>query len=153
MTLLYLSYWQTWFILSLVFFALEMAMPAALFLWPALASALVGCINLVYPLDGQINTLLASVISLVFAWFIRAHYLNRRVSDQPQLNHKLQQLLGQYGQTETGVDQHSGQVKLGDVYWSARCQTPARIAAGQQVKVVALQGTLLIVEPTESVLD
>ncbi len=51
--------------------------------------------------------------------------------------------------TETIDALDSGRVKVGDVTWSARCESAEVISAGTQVKILKIQGAKVLVEPVK----
>lgn len=149
----YLSLWQSWLAISMLLFAVEILSPTALFLWPALSALGLVVLNALQPLPWFWNLPLFSLSAVLLAYYLRGPYLNRGQSDEPLLNRKSAQLLGQLGQAETLIDGAGGRLKLGDGYWSARSLTGSAIAAGQQVRIIRVEGTLLIVDLAESVLS
>ena len=57
-----------------------------------------------------------------------------------------EELIGEMGVAEVGVDP-DGVVRVSDALWRARTNRATPIAAGDAVRVVAVEGVLLEVEP------
>ena len=78
----------------------------------------------------------------------RKVYANRPVaSSVPNLNDRSAQLVGRSVSVVEAVDHHGGRVRLGDSEWSAR-GGPAE--PGSRVRVTAVEGNCLLVEPERS---
>ena len=91
----------------------------------------------------SVNPLLASAVSLFtigYIWF--AVEKSIAVSKVPP-HHNLEALIGQTGEAKTAINQH-GSAQVAGELWSASSNT--QINAGEQVKVIARKGFILVVE-------
>lgn len=75
--------------------------------------------------------------------FVWAHPSVSR-SDQPDLNRRGAQYIGRTVLLEEAIVAGRGKVRLGDTLWPVE---GADAPAGRQVKVTAVRGTVLVVEP------
>lgn len=135
-----------WWGLALALFALEALLPGSFMLWLGLAAVGTALVDLVLPvLPGTGQWMLfaiLSLISVVVGW----QYKKRRpllASDQPLLNRRAAQLVGQVYVLESAIVDGRGRLKIGDAYWNA---VGADLAVGSRVRVVAVEGTSLRVE-------
>jgi membrane protein implicated in regulation of membrane protease activity len=72
-------------------------------------------------------------------------------SDQPDLNRRGSELIGRIAFVETELRSDSGKVRIGDTVWPAALSERfgQKIPVGHPVRITALKGTSLIVEPDE----
>jgi inner membrane protein len=139
------EFWQ-WWVLAVLLLALEVAAPGALFLWLAMAAGAVGLVVLMVPtLTWQMQVLLFAVggIGAVIAWraYARRH---PRPSDEPALNRRGAQYVGQVFHLTEPILDGRGRIKVGDTVW--RVAGPD-LPAGTRVRVTGTSGIMLEVEP------
>lgn len=89
----------------------------------------------------------AIVLDLVidFAWADpRAFH-----SDHPDLNRRGTELIGRIAIVDADILADSGKVRIGDTVWPAELKTrqAQAVVVGQPVRIMALKGTSLVVEP------
>lgn len=135
-----------WWLLALVLIAAEMVAPGYFMLWIGIAAGVMGLVTLVAP---QIPALAQAVLFGVFAiasclvyWkFIRP--LAEQRDDQPLLNRRGAQLIGQRFIVCDAIVNGRGRVKVGDSEWLAEGPD---LPVGSAVKVVAVDGVSLKVQ-------
>lgn len=135
-----------WWLLALVLIAAEMVAPGYFMLWIGIAAGVMGLVTLVAP---QIPALAQAVLFGVFAiasclvyWkFIRP--LAEQRDDQPLLNRRGAQLIGQRFIVCDAIVNGRGRVKVGDSEWLAEGPD---LPVGSTVKVVAVDGVSLKVQ-------
>jgi inner membrane protein len=123
----------------------EIVAPGLFMMWiggaallTALATGLLGL-----PLSGQLLVFAASSVASIYG----SRYLaakNPVVSADPQLNDRAARLIGAIVTAVEPIDATQGRVKVGDGVWSARGTVAA---VGDRLRVTALDGGILIVEP------
>lgn len=134
-----------WIVLGAILMALEMAAPGAFMIWLGFAAVAVGALGLVVPLALAWQILIFAVLGLAFAWIGRM--VNARVSagdDAPYLNRRADALVGRVFLLEEPIVAGFGRVRVGDTIW--RVGGPD-IASGVRVRVRAVDGSTLLVEP------
>jgi inner membrane protein len=134
-----------WAIGGLVLLIAEMLAPGFFLIFIGAAAILTGLVTLAFDLSLPLQLLVFVVASAI------AVYLGRRRYEEPpnvdldnRLNNPGRRLEGKVATAVTAVDEHSGRVRLGDSEWTAR-GGPAQ--AGERVRIVAVDGNCLIVEP------
>jgi len=136
-----------WWGVALVLFGLEALLPGSFMLWLGFAAVGTAVIDLLLPVMSPVaQWMLFAVLSLISVgagW----QYKKRNpvmASDQPLLNRRAAQLVGQVYVLESAIVDGRGRLKIGDAYWSA---TGPDLGVGSRVRVVAIEGTTLQVEP------
>ena len=118
------------------------------FLLGAAAAALVSGIvafllpGLAWSLQVAIFALLALILTGAYWKFFRR--FNER-SPQPQLNQRMQQMVGTVQVASEPIGAPHARVQIGDTLWEVRSEH--RIEAGTKIRVVAVSGMVLVVEP------
>lgn len=131
-----------WGTLALLLMAAETLVPGAMLLWMGIAAALVFAAVWLLPDMGLLTQVLAFVLlSFASIQVYRRWFSTRaRSSDQPLLNQRARQLVGQVLVLEQDIIDGSGRARLGDSLWQV--SGPA-LAAGSRVRVVAVDGMTL----------
>lgn len=134
-----------WAALALLLIAAETMAPGAFMLWLGIAAAAVFVLVLAIP-D---LPLLAQVIAFVVLSFASIHVYRRRfrgrerASDQPLLNRRAQQLVGQVVPLERAIRNGRGRVQIADALWDVSGDD---LPAGTPVRIVGVDGMTLRVE-------
>ena len=137
-----------WVILGFVLLILEIAMPGVFFLWIGIAALMVGVIALL-PGAVAFGWQLQVLVFLFLA--IASVFIGRRLmsgggaeTDEPLLNKRAEQLIGQIATLSEAIVDGHGRVKLGDTVWRV---TGPELPAGTRVRVTsAMDRTTLAVE-------
>jgi len=135
-----------WWALSAALLVCEMLLPGVVFLFIAVGAATAGLVLLVAP-DASLEVQLAvfAVFAVVSAVGLRP-YLKRlqgRTADAP-LNARGEALVGREFVLDQPILAGRGRIKLGDGSWIV---TGPDMVAGAKVRVAAVNGTELRVEP------
>jgi len=134
-----------WIILSVLMFVLETVVPGVHFVWFGMAAVAVGVLALSIDIAWQWQLVLFGLIALSTMFFVRRFAVpSASPSDQPDLNVRANYYMGRVVVIETAIASGRGKVLVGDSVWAA--QGPD-MPAGQQAKVVGVNGTVLVVEP------
>ena len=140
-----------WLILGGALLLLELLGAAGYLLWLGLAAITIAALQLVIPLDWVAQWLLFSVLALLFTggWWYWQHQRLQGDGEDParHLNQRPQQWLGQQAILQQDVANGLSRGRLGDSVWPVRCQKP--LSAGSHVRVSAVDGITLIVEPVD----
>ncbi len=141
-----LTVWQWWLAIGFLLLIAELAAPGVFLIWFGLAALIVGtAVWLVPALPWPLQAVAFAVLSFAFALYyrhLRAKY-NTEASDQPLLNKKLAQMVGQVHVLHSAIENGRGKVKIGDALWSV---SGPDLSAGERVKVVAINDMVLEVE-------
>jgi inner membrane protein len=137
-------HWWHWWIVAAVLAVVETLLPGAVAIWFAAAAAVVGALLLVVPLPWQLQLVLFAVLGVVALRLWRRYQaLHPDVYEQPMLNQRSAQYIGQECVLSEAIVQGRGKVYMGDGAWSVRGPD---LPAGARVRVTAADGALLIVE-------
>jgi inner membrane protein len=134
-----------WWGVALALFAAEALLPGTFMLWLGLAATWTALVGLLLPMPVAAQWMLFAVLALISVaagW----QYKQRRplmASDQPLLNRRGAQLVGQVHVLERAIVDGRGRLKIGDSFWSV---TGPELPAGARVRVVAVDGGTLRVE-------
>ena len=136
----------TWGVLALILIVAEIVAPGAFLLWLGLAAAVLFVLTLAVPTMAVLwQIILFAIFSFIFIQVYRKFFRRRtRESDQPLLNRRADQLIGQVYKLETPIVDGRGQVRVGDAIWTVIGDD---LDAGRSVRVIAVNGMDLRVEP------
>lgn len=141
-------FWH-WWILALVFIALEMTAAAYFFLWLAGSSAILGVVLLVMPelsIEAQLGIWAAlSTISITFWYLQRRKHAPENEGEDLQLNQRGKQIIGRKFTLEQPIENGEGKINVDDSWWRVECDTD--VAAGEKVEVTDVDSTVLMVKP------
>lgn len=134
-----------WACVSLLLMAAEMALPGAFMLWLGFAAAGVFVLLLVValtPVWQAVAFALLSLVSVTLYW--RIFRKSAPKSDQPLLNRRAEQLVGQVYALNTAIVDGRGRLKIGDAFWAVEGPD---LPLGASVRVVSVHGMSLRVQP------
>ena len=139
-----------WAAVALLLFAAEALAPGAFMLWMGFAAVAVFLGVLLVPGIPVLAQVTAFVVlSFVSIQDYRTWIRGRgreRQSDRPTLNQRALQHVGRTVPLERAIAAGRGRVKIGDAFWDV---AGPDLPAGAAVKVVAVDGMTLRVEPAE----
>ena len=134
-----------WWLLGLLLVASEMLTPGYFLLWIGLAAGVMGVLTWMFPGMGFIaQTVVFAILAIgicTFYWKVIRPRAEKR-NDQPLLNDRAAQLIGQTFQVSDAIVHGRGKVRINDSVWLAE---GADAAVGESVVVVAVNGTTLSV--------
>lgn len=140
-----------WVVLGLALAGLEMVAPGIYLIWLAVAALITGLITFVAE-----PPIAVQVVSFVSLALIAAFSARRFLRDQPivgfdpMLNRGGQRFVGETAVVTEALDGGSGRVRVGDSEWIARGPD---IETGRRVRITAVSGTALVVEPLTLLTD
>jgi len=138
------SVWFWWGV-ALALFAAEALLPGSFMLWLGFAAVGTALVDLVVPMSPAAQWMLFAVLSLVSVgagWqYKRTH--PKGETDQPLLNRRGAQLVGQVFVLESAIVDGRGRLKIGDAFWTAHGPD---LPAGVRVRVLAADAGSVTVE-------
>ena len=137
-----------WLVLGLLLVGLEMLAPGAIFMWLGIAAGITGIAFLALPALGwELQFLIFAVLSIVTV-FVGRNWVKRHPtkSEQPNLNVRGAQYIGRTFTLDKPIENGFGIIVVDDTRWKI---TGPDLAAGNKVKVTALDGQVLQVETAE----
>lgn len=140
-----ITYWH-WWILGAVLVTLEIFAPGAFLLWMGVAAGVVGFVVLAVPdMRWEYQLLIFAVVSVAsIALWKSWRSRHPEETDQPTLNRRGEQYVGRVFTLEQPIVNGVGKIRVDDSTW--RAEGPD-CPAGERVRVVGVDGTLLRVEP------
>lgn len=137
-----------WISLALLLIAAETIAPGVFLLWLGLAAATVFVILLVVP---GLAPVWQAVVFVVLAFFFLGIYVKffrgrGKPSDQPLLNRRGAQLVGQVFVLEQAIVDGRGRLKIGDAFWVAEGPD---LPQGARVRVIAARNMSLQVQAAD----
>ena len=135
-----------WWALAAALLVCEMMLPGVVFLFLAIGAAASGLLLLIVAdLSLELQLVVFAVVAVASAVSLRPMLrgLQQR-NDQPNLNARGDSLIGKTIVLDAPILAGRGRVKLGDGSWSV---TGPDMVAGTKVRVAAVNGTELTVEP------
>lgn len=140
-----LSHW-TWFVIALVLLGLEMAAPGVVFLWMAIASAIVGGIVFVLPDLGWENQFIIFSVLSIISVIAGRNFLKKNPieSTDVTLNKRGHQYIGQTYNLIRDMENGKSKVRIGDSNWSVEGDFEAK--ENDKVRVTGVNVTILKVE-------
>ncbi len=138
-----------WLIVALLLAMGEMIVPGIYLLWIALALALVGLVHLFFPLDWQVEAILAA-ITIPISLFIGHKIIRRSTTPSPvrALNRRGQRYFNQIFTLDEPIKNRSGKIKIGDTIWKIRAEVD--LSAGEKIRIVGNEGPVLLVVPEKN---
>jgi hypothetical protein len=135
-----------WLALGVALMALETLLPGAFLMWFGIAALVMGgLVWLVPDLHGLAQAVVFAALSFAAVHVYRTYFTrNERESDQPLLNRRGEQLVGRVFPLDQAIVNGYGRIRIGDAMWTVI--GPA-LAAGVRVRIVAVEGMDLRVEP------
>jgi hypothetical protein len=143
-----INYWH-WWVLAISLLMLEflaLGTFGSFFLWPAIASAALGFLMLLFPmLPLQVQVLILGVISIVSVIIGRVYLGKHPLSqDQPFLNQRGAELVGRVYEVSDAIVNGIGKIRVNDGMWAVEGPD---CPVGTNVKVLSSGSVRLKVEP------
>ncbi len=137
-----------WAVFALVLFGLEVLAPGAFMLWLAFAASAVTVVVWLVPgLSFLLQAILFVVLGLASIQIYRTWFRREEgETDQPALNRRTAQLLGQIVPLVSPIERGTGRVQIADAYWTV---SGPDLPAGASVRIVGAEGMTLKVEAVD----
>ena len=140
-----LQFWH-WLIAAFLLGIAEVLAPGAIFIWFAASAVVVALLLMLIPALGwQVQVFVFALLAFAAIALWRRYRRERPgVSDQPTLNRRGAQYVGQLCEVVDAIENGVGRVRLGDTIGTVHGPD---LAAGARVRVIAVEGAVLKVEP------
>jgi len=140
-----LNHW-TWFVIGLILVGLEILAPGVVFLWMAIASAIVGAIVYFIPqMAWEMQFIVFSVLSIISVIAGRQYLAkNPLETEDNNLNKRGEQYIGQIHSLDRDMKNGESKIRIGDSLWKVRGDFEA--TGGEAVRITDTEGTVLMVE-------
>lgn len=143
-------YWH-WLALAAAFVALEIVVPGVFLIFLGIAAATVGVVLLAIPgLDWRLQLVIFAGLAVALIFIGRRVYGRMsEAEDHTSLNRRGDLFVGQSFPLAGAMTGGRGRVRVGDTDWLARLASDDAedIADGAMMRVVAVDGATLVVEP------
>lgn len=137
--------WWHWWIVAAVLAAVETFLPGVLAIWFGAAALVVGGLLLVVPVPWQLQLVLFGALGAATIVLWRRYRTPEEplVSDQPNLNQRGAQYMGQVFELVEPIADGQGKVRVADTVWLVRGEDAPE---GARVRVTGVDGAMLRVE-------
>lgn len=136
-------FYYNWLILGVIFLIIEVSTFTLLFLWLAIAAAIMAAISFFSPTLALSAQLLIfsvfSVLSVIF-W----HKLFRKKQDSigdAKMNNRAHRYIGRTATLVEAIENGRGKIQIEDSFWRVECD--ADIPAGDAVEIIDADGVIL----------
>lgn len=137
-----------WWILALLLIGAEVLLPGYFMLWIGLGAAVTGLLTLAVPglsvLAQAVAFVVLAFLSCAAYWYLLRPRLQREDRDEPRLNRRGEQNIGQRYVLAEAIVNGRGKARVGDSLWLV---SGPDLPAGATVEVVAVDGNTLRVKP------
>ena len=131
-----------WAALAAVLAAAEIVAPGIFLIWLGGAAAATAAIGALIGGDWSVQTVLFAVLALGSVLLGR-NVMAKSLPDETQLNRRADRMVGTIVTVVDGIEGGRGRVRIGDSPWVA---AGPDLAAGSQVRIVAVEGNIVQVE-------
>ena len=128
-----------WLALGAIFLAIEVVTGSGWLLWPAGSAALVGVVQLVWPMSSPLAIALFAVATIA-STYVGRRFIKGAHPGAFDLNNPLTRLVGHQGQAATAFEAGRGRVFVDGKEWSAELDGDGPLPLGATVEVVAVEG-------------
>lgn len=133
----------TWWVIAGILLLIELTLPGVFFMWLALAAAAIGIIDIFADLSWQVEIAVFAVLSVLLVLFVRPR-VRLPEGETNNLNRRMDDFVGRSYVLDEAIVNGRGKVRIDDTLWVV---TGSDLDKGEWVKVKAVEGTRLVVEP------
>ncbi|WP_096085914.1 NfeD family protein [Agaribacterium haliotis] len=134
-----------WLSLGLVLLVVEMLGLGGFLLGTGVAALCMAVLSWFSSLHWTVEVPLFATLSVLFSYIYIKHMKpNALESEDPKLNNRMARLIGKQTALTKATEHGVGKVQIQDAFWTVKCEQD--LAAGTKVKVLAYEGSTLIVE-------
>jgi membrane protein implicated in regulation of membrane protease activity len=135
-----------WLFIFFGLLILEVLTGTTYILWPAAAALIVALCAFILPIGWSMQFLLFFILSAVFLYLGHTHLKPRMKGGEPSdLNDRARSMQGMRVKAIADFDTGRGRVHVGDTQWRASMED-GDAKAGQELRVLSVKGTTLVVE-------
>ena len=141
----FLGQWA-WFVAAAILLIFELVSPGVFFMWLAIAGVLTGLADVLFDLPWQAELLLFAFLAALAVFGGRRFYKGPSMepADNPYLNRRQMGYVGRTFTLKEPVVDGRGKLTIEDTVWEIEGPD---IPAGTRIRVTAVRGMSLIVEP------
>lgn len=140
------NHWH-WWIFAAVLLVLDLSAPGVIFLWLAIAAALLGFVVKFAPTLGwESQFLLFAGLGILSAVAGHKAVGRPKATDHATLNRRGSQYVGRTFTLTEPIENEVGRIRVDDSTWKI---FGPDMPAGRHVRVTGFDGTVLLVEPTD----
>lgn len=141
-----IEFWH-WWVLAAALITIEMFAPSTVFLWPAIAAAIVGFALLAIDNMGwQYQALVFAALTVISIVAWRSYARTRPLpSDDSTLNRRAEQLTGRVVTLKNPIVDGRGRIMIDGVAWTVEGED---MDSGCGIRVIGVAGAILKVERT-----
>lgn len=136
-----------WLILGIVLLVLEVVTGTTYILWVATAALIVGVLSFIFPMGWPVQLFLFFALSVLLL-FLGHKYFRKAINgdENSDLNDRAKTMVGMRVKAVADFETGQGRVQVGDSQWRAS-MADGDAASGDELRVVEVKGTTLIVTP------
>lgn len=140
-----IEFWH-WWVLAALLIGIEVFAPSTVLLWPGIAAVVVGLVLAAgADLGWETQVLLFAVLSVASLISWRLYAKSRpTLTEDPELNRRGQRYIGRTFTLKHPIDDNQGRLQVDGIIWKIQGEN---LEAGNRVKVVGIDSTILKVEP------
>ncbi len=138
-----MSAWVFWLIIAAVMLIAELMTGILFCLCLCIAALLTVAVSGVLPMEGQ--GIVFAILSAIFLVLWARWRKQQKLSEKPAVSEIQHHLIGLELNLSAALEPQA-QIRVGDSYWLARSENGQAIAVGAKVKVVSIDGTMLVVK-------
>lgn len=133
----------TWWVIAGILLLIELTLPGVFFMWLAAAAVAIGVIDIFFDLSWQVEIAVFAVLSVLLVLFVRPR-VRLPEGETNNLNRRMDDFVGRSYVLDEAIVNGRGKVRIDDTLWIV---TGSDRDKGEWVKVKAVEGTRLVVEP------
>lgn len=140
-----MNHW-TWFVIALILVGLEVMAPGVVFLWMAIASAIVGGVVFFVPgMTWEMQFITFSILSIISVFSGRYYLFKHPLkTEDSTLNRRGEQYVGKAYSLTRDMKNGESKVRIGDSLWKVSGDFEA--VEGESVRITGTDGTVMKVE-------
>lgn len=136
-----------WLFLFFGLLIIEVLTGTTYILWLAISAVIVAICTFILPIGWSMQLVLYFVLSAVFLYLGHTYLKPKMKGGEPSdLNDRARSMQGMRVKAIADFDTGRGRVQVGDTQWRASMET-GDAKAGEELRVVTVKGTTLVVEP------
>ena len=129
-----------WLAAAALLLVLELSSGSGYLLWPAASAGVVAALTLVMPVGGIGQVVLFTLLTIATTYLGRRYLRPAAAMPGPDVNDKVQRLIGRTGEVAHAFSQGRGRVFVDGSEWAADAEDDQALGKGARVEVVEVLG-------------
>ena len=129
-----------WLAAAALLLVLELSSGSGYLLWPAASAGVVAALTLVMPVGGIGQVVLFTLLTIATTYLGRRFLRPAAAMPGPDINDKVQRLIGRTGEVAHAFSQGRGRVFVDGSEWAADAEDDQALGKGARVEVVEVLG-------------